>query len=274
MDEKSSFRLWLVAAGLCVLLCAFTAFGLAILLPEASGTETLEKGGAVVDVSHSDQGYIMVSRASGKAQKLRLSVGKASLNYDLSGTGEYEVFPLQLGNGKYKVEIFEQVSGKKYSPVASVSFSAKLEEPWMPFLYPNQYISYNADTKAVAKSMEICANATTDAEKVEAVYEYMINNMQYNYAFAAEVGRGMHKGYIPTVDATLEEDMGVCFDFSALIACMLRAQGIPTQLTIGYADKTYHAWNTVLVDGEWKLYDATMVICQGQVKNYTAERNY
>lgn len=267
------FRLCKVA-GIGLFLCLLMHFAMAMLLPEASNTVVYKKGGALVDASHSDQGYVMVKRQSKKAQKMRISLGKAVMTYNLNNAGEFEVFPLQLGDGKYKVEVFEQVKGDKYSPAASMSFSAKIADDSFPFLYPNQYVWYDASTEAVAKANELCANAASDADKVEAVYRYMLKNMMYDYIFAAQVASGQGKGYIPSVDKTLKTNTGVCFDFSALIACMLRSQGVATQLVIGYADKAYHAWNNVLVDGTWYQYDVTMEICQGSVKAYTTERVY
>ena len=247
---------------------------LALLLPEASYIYVYENGGAIVDASHTDQGYVMVKRQSGKVQKLRLSLGKSVMSYDLNSNGAFEMFPLQFGDGHYKLEIFEQISGKKYQPVSSVTFAVTIPDPNVIYLYPNQYVSYDSESQAIAKSVEICANATTPEQKVEAIYRYFMGVMSYDYVFAAEVGKGKHKGYLPSVDRTLITNTGVCFDFSALFACMLRAQGIPTQLVIGYADKTYHAWNNILVNGTWYQYDVTSSISQSQFKKYTPERVY
>jgi len=96
----------------------------------------------------------------------------------------------------------------------------------------------------------------------------------YDYMFASGVQSGQHKGYLPSVDNTLATNKGVCFDFSALLACMMRAQGIPARLEIGYADKVYHAWNSVYINGSWRRIDVTMEICHGQVGKYTLERFY
>ena len=52
--------------------------------------------------------------------------------------------------------------------------------------------------------------------------------------------------------------MGICQDLAALAACMLRVQGVPTKLMVGYAGKMYHAWNSVVIDGEEVLYDPTL----------------
>ena len=65
------------------------------------------------------------------------------------------------------------------------------------------------------------------------------------------------------------------FVLAALAACMLRVQGVPTKLMVGYAGKMYHAWNSVVIDGEEVLYDPTLelsAIESGQT--YTTERYY
>ena len=56
---------------------------------------------------------------------------------------------------------------------------------------------------------------------------------------------------------------------------MLRAQGIPTKLVIGYAGNVYHAWNSVLIDGEYMRLDITSRL-KGISSNqeYTVERYY
>ena len=62
----------------------------------------------------------------------------------------------------------------------------------------------------------------------------------------------MPKGYIPNPDSTLEEGAGICYDFAALTASMLRSANIHAKLVKGYSTYTpvYHAWNEVLIDGE------------------------
>ena len=58
----------------------------------------------------------------------------------------------------------------------------------------------------------------------------------------------MTTGYLPVVDETLESGKGICFDYAALTAAMLRSQNIPTRLEIGYAGKAYHAWVSVYTE--------------------------
>lgn len=51
--------------------------------------------------------------------------------------------------------------------------------------------------------------------------------------------------YLPVIDDTFKVQSGICYDFSALYAAILRNQGIPVKLVKGYTRnaKGYHAWN-------------------------------
>ena len=68
--------------------------------------------------------------------------------------------------------------------------------------------------------------------------------------------------------------MGICQDLAAVTACMLRVQGVPARLVIGYADKYYHAWNTVVVNGEEVFFDPTHAVGAIDAKKYQTERMY
>ena len=84
----------------------------------------------------------------------------------------------------------------------------------------------------------------------------------------------MPKGYLPDVDAVLKKGMGICLDYAAVYASMLRSQGIAAQLVIGYADKSYHAWNLVWLDGAWTCVDLTAQSTAQKYMTYTTERFY
>jgi len=246
-----------------------------LLLPELSEDKksVFSKSGVVIDYGNASQGYVMVkySKESSKRLKVRVTLDKKTLDYDLNGRGEYEVFPLQMGDGKYKIQVFQAAKKKgEYAQVASTSISVKLDDPDIAFLYPNQYVDYNADTKVVAKSFELCEGLTDDKEKIKAIYTFLTRQISYHHIRA----NSAKSGYLPDLDAVLADRKGICFDYAALMACMLRVQGIPTQLVIGYADKTYHAWNNVKLDGKWYRYDATFAAMGNKAQKYTEERRY
>ena len=69
--------------------------------------------------------------------------------------------------------------------------------------------------------------------------------------------------------------MGICQDLSAMMCCMLRVQGIPCKLVIGYADKYYHAWTVAVMNGEEMFFDPTESVgALYGIKKYKQERVY
>lgn len=266
---------WLRAAALASSLTMIVGAALALydaIWPQQSGTNVLTSKSLVVDASNASQGYIMAHGDAGnKRLKLRVTQGQYKLTYDLNTTGEYETFPLQLGDGSYTVELFENVSGKKYSAEGKVSVDVKLDDPYAPFLGPNQYVNYTQDTEAVKTSYELCEGMTDEQEIFETIRSYIKTNYLYDYVKAATV----KSGTLPDIDGCYETKMGICQDLAALAACMLRVQGVPTRLMVGYTGKMYHAWNIVIINGEEVLYDPTLelsAIESGQT--YTVERYY
>jgi len=267
------------AAAACLLLLwigciSLAAFALVADLhwPCVSGEKQYSKGSLQVDAGNASRGYIMVRGASCSSRlKMRISRGEETLTYDLNNLGEFETFPLQLGSGGYTVSLFKNIKGNKYSKEGSVQFSVEMPDENACYLYPNQYVSYTQDSPAVALSMQICEGLETDREKFEAIRDYIESNFLYDFVKAATVPAGS----MPDIDGCMERRMGICQDLTALTACMLRVQGIPAKLVIGYADRSYHAWNSVLLDGEFITLDVTADLkgISGDVV-YTVERSY
>jgi len=238
--------------------------------PSASKKTVYQKDGVTIDYGHASQGYVMVKhKKTDKELKVWIILGKKVYTYALDGCGEFEVFPLQMGNGKYEVQVYRKEK-KNVVLIASKTISVALDSPGSPYLYPSQYVDYTTDSKAVAKSMELCKGLSSDREKVRAIYAFCGRQIAYDYKLA----RSLKGGYLPDVDSVLDKKKGICFDYAALMACMLRVQGIPTQLVIGYADKAYHAWNHVLLDGKTFRYDATYASMGNRADTYTEERRY
>lgn len=55
---------------------------------------------------------------------------------------------------------------------------------------------------------------------------------------------------------------------------MLRSQGVPTRLEFGYADTTYHAWNTVWINDHWVRVDLTARITAAPFGSYETTAIY
>ena len=123
-----------------------------------------------------------------------------------------------------------------------------IENEFSPCLYPNQYTWFTEDSQAVSKASGLTRDVKDGLEAVGAVYDFVISNVSYD----EEKARTVESGYLPDVDETLESGKGICFDYAALMTAMLRSQGIPTKLEIGYSGEVYHAWiSTWLEEKGW-----------------------
>lgn len=249
-----------------------------ILVPEASGTLVKKNENAVVDYSNTRDGYVMAQYTAATSKKLKAQVSGPSgttYTYDLTA-GVWATFPLSDGSGNYKVTIYLNISGTKYSTVLSVSFSASLKDKFAPFVRPNQYVNYTNAPKTVATAKELCSGKTDALKKVEAVYNYVVTTLTYDKQEAATV----KSGYLPVLDTVLARQRGICFDYAALMTAMLRSQGVPCKLVIGYAGTAYHAWISVYsekdgwinaaiyFDGEqWERMDPTFASSGKQSKS-------
>ena len=223
-----------------------------ILENVASGESTFGGEGAEVDYSHVNEGYVMIKYA-GDNSKVKVQItkdGGEAYTYDLVPNQDFVAFPLSAGDGYYQVGVFLNIDGQQYSTAASQGFEAYIEDPFQPFLRANQFSNFNASSQAVAKAAELSAGAKTTLGAVEQMFMFIVNNIDYDYDLAATV----QSGYIPNVDNTLATQKGICFDYAALMTAMLRSQGIPCQLVVGYAGPAYHAWISVYSSETGKVY--------------------
>lgn len=215
-----------------------------VLNPIASGSMLKENTAATLDYSNSSEGYVCV-RYNGSVSKIKLRItGPDSIvyTYDLR-TKDFEVFPLTGGNGTYSVAVYENVRGTEYSTAFYETINVSVSNELSPFLYPNQYVNFNSSSKTVAKAAEIVTMADSDLDAISLVYNYIISNISYDYAKA----ENPPTGYVPSVDDILASGTGICLDYAAVMCTMLRSQGIPARLEIGYASDAYHAWLSVYV---------------------------
>ena len=109
------------------------------------------------------------------------------------------------------------------------------------------------DTQMEELADEICAGCDTNAEKVQAIYNWIIHNCEYDYDYHAFVQ------YF-NVRRTLHTRKGVCYDFSNLFAALCRSQDIPCYVVDGTPfDRSLAAytWNRVYFDNSWWDVDVT-----------------
>lgn len=265
-----------LAAAFLICLAVFTGAGVTAegkaKWPESPGKEVKKSEKLKVDLTNMTEGYFTacVTSKTKKALKLRVTFKGETLTYDLTNTGDSEVFPFQMGSGSYEISLWENVSGKKYASAGKITVTVKLKREDGAFLYPNQYVYYTEESKAYLKAEELCKDKT-DKEAFDAVCSFMKTQFVYDFVKAATIKPGV----LPDVDTCYDKHMGVCQDLAAIMCCMLRTQGIPCKLMIGYADKNYHAWTVTIIDGEEVFFDPTAALnAISKPKNYTVERWY
>ena len=238
-----------------------------LLRPVASGILEKSNSSAIIDYSHTEDGYIMVKFIGATSARLKVQITGPTTTYTYNiSAQEWVVFPLSDGNGDYKLKILKNVVDTRYSTVLSLSFSVSLKDEFAPFLRPNQYVNYENAVNSMNKAAELVSGKKTLLEKVEAIYSYVIDNIAYDYDKAATV----ESDYLPVLDDVLASGKGICFDYASLMAGMLRSQNIACKLVVGYADGAYHAWinvwspdegwinGSIFFDGvDWKLMDPT-----------------
>jgi transglutaminase-like putative cysteine protease len=236
----------------------FTAFIVALLLlmpSQAFAVSTPKQIG--IEIESSASGIVSAYYSNQTDKRLKVLVEKAGQKYyyDLDNTGLSESFPLQMGEGSYKVTIFENVSNTSYRAVLSKTLFADFDEANLTYLQSVQSVDWNTSMAAMAIAQDLVKDKKTDLEKVTAIHDYVTTNVQYDYEKISTITTT----YLPDIDETLTLKKGICYDFASTFAGMLRSVGIPAKLIKGYTVNAngYHAWNEVYIDGAWVVIDAS-----------------
>jgi transglutaminase-like putative cysteine protease len=218
-------------------------------LPAGASTPTL-------DSSKVDTGIVQVKVVNPNAKKMKILIEKGTVRYSYTLQAKaVESFPLQIGNGSYSVSILENVSGDQYRVLSQQNVTLNVGSENVIYLTSIQLIDWDTTMQAVAKAKELTAGKTTDQDKFDAIYAYMVNNFAYDFDKLSS----LTSDYLPVIDKIYNAKKGICYDYSAVFGAMLRSVNIPSKLIMGYCDYVteYHAWNQVLLNGSWVVVDTT-----------------
>ncbi len=258
-----------------------------VLTPSADGVTVYQNDFASIDASNTSQGYVMV-KYNGTNEKVKLQItcpDQSCYTYLISDRGAYDTFPLTAGNGSYALQVLENVAGDTYTVSLTQSINVSIEDEFLPFLYPNQYVNFHADSQAVSKGCDLAKDTYSDLDVVQNIYNYVIKNISYD----TEKAQNVSYGYVPDVDDTLSSKKGICFDYAALMTSMLRSQNIPTKLEVGYSGDAYHAWISTYIDDKgwvddiiqfdgdtWQIMDPTLAATNDSaaVKKYVGDGSH
>ena len=204
-------------------------------------------GEVLLDISHLSEGYFGVWSDSDARLKLQVIKGEKTFTYDLVPQ-KIDFFPMQDGNGYYEIRVMKNIESNKYFTLYSCGVDVALESEFVPYLCANQYADYTRDSECVKLATQMAENATDVHDFIAQVYKHVTQKVKYDYPKAEEVP----SGYIPVPDETLKTGKGICIDYAALTASMLRSQGVPTKIIFGYVapNDVYHAWNMFYTEDE------------------------
>lgn len=102
---------------------------------------------------------------------------------------------------------------------------------------------------------ELAKDCTTQEEVVRKGYEWIIDNISYDYSCTYFCNYQYFN-----IEKTSDTKMGICFDYSCLFASYCRSQGIPCFIIDGTPvdpNMDYHTWNRVYFNGSWWDVDTT-----------------
>ncbi len=126
------------------------------------------------------------------------------------------------------------------------------------FLKPNKRVPVDGELIAKVKK-DIPLEGMTPLEKTRAIYNYVVDNMEYK-----KVGTGWGHG---DTHWACSQKYGNCTDFHALFTSLARSEGIPSMFEIGFPIpsgqeegeiKGYHCWVKALVpETGWLPIDAS-----------------
>jgi hypothetical protein len=169
----------------------------------------------------------------------------AMYNTDSPVEGDY----VRYQYGGYSLS-FEKTEGKgacQYQLIITPTYYSTVEE--------EQAVEKKADE--ILKQLNI-EKITSDREKVKAVYDYICGNVKYDFVHV----NSSHYYKDSTAYAALVQNYASCQGYAVAMFRLLKEIGIECTVVTGTGINKdgiseFHAWNKVLVDGEYLNIDAT-----------------
>lgn len=174
---------------------------------------------------------------------------------------EQQEYALLFENENKRESGFEDFKINNVSKTIPVSSSDQLVHVLMNGYKPAPVAGSKAEiiyNKAKSVLLEICNDDMTDFEKLRAIYEWLVLNVEYDNAALELAELGMSSVELTKYDAWFAEGVfnngvAVCEGYAKAFVILAKIENIPTIMVSG----DNHAWNKVLYNGEWFGIDAT-----------------
>lgn len=217
-------------------------------------------------------GYFYVTKSSVSTEATKVA------DADKSGIYEQQNYAITVENLSKRADNFDDFKLNNVTKTITVSTSDQMVHALMngynvlPVANSKAENIYN---KAKLVLIDICNDSMSDFDKLRAIYEWLILNVEYdNKALElAESGKSVIE--LMEYDAWYAEGVfnngvAVCEGYAKALLILAKLENIPTIIVSGNS----HAWNKVLYNGKWYGVDAThgnpSIKNSGGTKSYEA----
>lgn len=115
-------------------------------------------------------------------------------------------------------------------------------------------------------SVNLVKNEKTTIEKSKKIYDWIVNNIEYDYNKAKLIYNGDYREKSGAIEAFYTRK-GICFDYACLFVAMCRANNIKVRIITGKgfngAAWVNHAWNQVFIEEQNKWINVDTTFGQG-----------
>ena len=179
------------------------------------------------------------------------------------------VTKIGIDNAQKRAEDFDDFNIEKVTKTLNVSTSDQLvwaiENGYRPVVQSGS----NAEEMYLAAKVilrNIITDDMNDVDKLRAIYEWLIMNIQYdNFAASASLATEVARTYDSwSPEGVFRNGKAVCEGYAKALLIMAGIENIP----VVYVTGNGHAWNKTYVGGHWYGIDAT----HGNVENTTLQK--
>ncbi len=267
--------------GLFILLCFVSP-----MKAKAAVVEPIKdaSNNVVGDFTNNENGTVVIHYKNQTTLKMKVIVQNADQTYrqiyDMEG--DAITVPLTAGNITYTIKLMRNIEGSRYSTVATANFTQNLSDTNEAFLYASAIVNFQYTDEIIKRAGELTKGCKTEREVVTAIHKYVVETLSYNQPFADKINAGNVTSYTPDLYTVYQTKKGICYDYAALLAAMLRSQGIEVRVVTGTPDpattiRCYHAWNQIYDSATktWYTVDATYDSTYFHAgRSYTLEKSF
>lgn len=240
------------------------------IIPVFASSTSYVKNGVKLDKPEHRQvdGHVRISGSTDKKRiKLLVTGGDKQVWYDVKlNNGEFDEEIWFDKQGKYTIKVMVNEYDRKYS--YGPGFTVENTEESDEYLIQAKHIESN-DVVIIETAREITKACSSDLEKARAIYDWVTNNIRFDYDKLEKHKRGQYDNKYGALN-TIRTRKGVCYDYATLAAALSRSLGLRAKVAEGDLNKGplkgLHAWNEIYIKelGSWIRIDTTLGATTGE----------